>query len=214
MKSPPSKLTKKQKRNFSGFSKKEAFQQLNLTDLLPWAIALQPVQPSSFFEQRLTRLRRHFDLESCEESKKLLIDAICEEAILPFERLKIWKGSVLKSDILTGNVDYLITENKGYLDAPMLCVIEAKKDDCVQELAQCLVKMQACQWQNRQLGKDFDILGIVTNGDGWQFYKLVPNLAPGQVYETLLYSINDLPAILGALHFIFQICDQNLDLSQ
>ncbi len=67
--------------------------------------------------------------------------------------------------------------------------------------------MQACQWQNRQLGHDIDVLGIVTNGDAWQFYKFTTT---GQIYETLLYSLNDLPAILGALHFIFQMCEQSL----
>jgi hypothetical protein len=211
MKSSPGKLTKKQKRNFSGFTKKEAFQHLNLTDLLPWAIALQSVQPSSFFEQRLTRLRRHFDLESYEESKKLLIDAICEEGMENFDRLKIWKGAKLESDTTIGNADYLIAEQKRYLEAPLLCIIEAKKDDFEQGLAQCLVEMQACQWQNLQMGKTIDVLGIVTNGSTWQFYRLV---ASGEVYETLPYGLNDLPAILGALHFIFQICDQNLNSSQ
>jgi hypothetical protein len=196
------------KQEFSSFNLARAFKQLEITQLQPWQIPANAIAPSPFFLERLSRLQRVFDLRNYEESKKLLIDAICEEAILPFEHLKIWKGAALESDTLTGNVDYLIAENKAYLEAPMICVIEAKKDDFVQGLAQCLVEMQACQWQNRQLGKDFDILGIVTNGDGWQFYKL----APGQVYETLLYSINDLPAILGALHFIFHHCDRNLDL--
>jgi hypothetical protein len=207
---PPSqsKLTKKQKRNFSSFNKKEAFKQLNLTDLLPWTIALHPVQPSSFFEQRLTRLRRHFDLESYEESKKLLIDAICEEGMENFDRLKIWKGAKLESDTTIGNVDYLIAEQKRYLEAPLLCIIdEAKEDDFKQGLAQCLVEMQACQWQNLQIGKTIDALGIVTNGTTWQFYKLIPS---GKVYETLPYGLNDLPAILGALNAIFQQCEQSL----
>lgn len=104
------------------------------------------------FFRKVSRLQRVFDLRSYEESKKLLIDAICEEAILEFERLKIWKGAALESDTLTGNVDYLIAENKAYLEAPLACIIEAKKDNFEQGLAQCLVEMQACQWQNRQRG--------------------------------------------------------------
>jgi hypothetical protein len=56
----------------------------------------------------------------------------------------------------------------------------AKKDDFEQGLAQCLVEMQACQWQNHQVSHDADILGIVTNGEGWQFYKL---LLTGVVYR-------------------------------
>lgn len=109
-----------------------------------WTITVKPVQASDFFHERLTRLKRFFDLRSYEESKKLLIDAICEEALEPTHHLKIWKGAALKSNRATGNVNYLIAENKAYLDAPFLCIIEAKKDDFEQRLAQCLVEMQAC----------------------------------------------------------------------
>jgi hypothetical protein len=197
--------SKKQK--FSSFTLPKAFKQLGVTQLQAWQIQAAVIAPSPFFQERLSRLQRVFDLRNYEESKKLLIDAICEEAILPFERLKIWKGAALESDTLIGNVDYLIAANQAYLEAPMVCVIEAKKDDFVQGLAQCLVEMQACQWQNRQLGKNIDVIGIVTNGDAWQFYRLTTT---GEAYETLLYSLSDLPAILGALHFIFQNCQQNL----
>lgn len=195
------------KQKFSSFNLTKAFKQLGVTQLQVWRVQASAIAPSAFFRERLDRLQRVFDLRSYEESKKLLIDAICEEAILEFERLKIWKGAALESDTLTGNVDYLIAETKAYLEAPLVCVVEAKKDNFEQGLAQCLVEMQACQWQNRQFGKEIDVYGIVTNGDTWQFYQLT---TAAQVYETLPYSLNDLPAILGVLHFIFQQCEQDL----
>ncbi len=71
----------KKKKSFSSFKTKEAFKQLNLTDLLTWELPVKPIAPSEFFHQRLARLE-NFDLQSCEESKKLLIDAICEEGIV------------------------------------------------------------------------------------------------------------------------------------
>jgi hypothetical protein len=46
--------------------------------------------------------------------------------------------------------------------------------------------MQACQWIDRQLGKEVIIYGIVTNGEGWKFYQLQLN---GSVAESLLYGI-------------------------
>lgn len=196
------------KQEFSSFNLAKAFKQLGVTQLQAWQIQVNAIAPSAFFQERFDRLKRAFDLRSYEESKKLLIDAICEEAILEFEHLKIWKGAALESDTLTGNVDYLIAENKAYLEAPLVCVIEAKKDNFEQGLAQCLVEMQACQWQNRQLGKAIDVQGIVTNGDTWQFYKLTTT---AQVYETLPYSLNDVSSILGVLHFIFQQCEQKLN---
>ena len=202
-----SKSSKGKSKNFASFDLTQAFKQLGVKHLLNWQLEVQPISPSEFFQQRLTRLRRFFDLRSYEESKKLLIDALCEEALEDTYRLKIWKGAALKSDELNGNVDYLIAENKEYLEAPLLCIVEAKKDDFEQGLAQCLVEMQACQWNNQQLNKVIDIFGIVTNGETWRFYKLDIN---GEVYETLPHSIGDLELVLGLLRHIFHLCEQNL----
>ncbi|HIK32721.1 MAG TPA: hypothetical protein IGS17_04470 [Oscillatoriales cyanobacterium M59_W2019_021] len=201
------KISKSKKKKFSSFRKDEAFQYLGLTDLLPWTIETESIQPSDFFQEHLKRLKRHFDLESYEESKKLLIDAICDEAINTCDRLKIWKGAQLESDRLAGYVDYLIAERKRFLDLPLLCIIEAKKDDFEQGLAQCLVELHACQWKNQQHNHQIDVLGIVTNGEGWRFYKLAVDR---QVYETPLYSIGDLELLLGRLRYVFQLCQQNL----
>jgi hypothetical protein len=197
---------KTKKKNFASFKQSQAFKQLNISRLLEWQIEAQPVKPSEFFAQRLARLKR-FDLRSSEKSKELLIDAICEEALEDFEQLKIWKGTGIESDVLCGNPDYIVAGNKDYLDAPLLCIVEAKRDDFTQGLAQCLVEMQACQWNNQQIGKIIDVFGIVTNGEGWKFYKLT---STGKVYETLLYTVLDMEMLLGALYYIFQQCVQNL----
>jgi hypothetical protein len=194
-------------KTFSSFTLIEAFKYLGITQLYPWELNANPLPPSDFFQQRLDRLRRFFDLRSYEESKKLLIDAICEEALTHTHDLKIWKGAILNGEAVNGNVDYLIAGNKVYLEAPLLCIVEAKKDDFEQGLAQCLVEMKACQWNNQNLHHSIDIFGIVTNGDTWQFYRLTPDIT---VYETLPYSISDLGQVLGCLHDIFQQCEQNL----
>jgi hypothetical protein len=175
--------------------------------VLDSAIAAEPVPISDFFRQRLERLQR-FDLESPEVSKTLLIDTICEEGLEGFQRLKVWKGAYLEGEGVCGNADYLIAERRAYLEAPLVCVIEAKKDDFEQGAAQCLVEMQACQWGNRQLGKVIDIYGIVTNGEGWKFYKL---LVTGEVYESLLYGIGEMSILLGLLRSLFRHCEQNLE---
>ncbi len=194
------------KKPFSSFTYKEAFKHLGLSDLERWTIEAEPVPISDFFKQRLQRLQR-FDLESFEVSKTLLIDAICEEGLEGFDRLKIWKGAYLEGETVCGNADYLIAERRAYLEAPFVCVIEAKKDDFEQGAAQCLVEMQTCQWIRQQLGQPIAIYGIVTNGEGWKFYRLTIN---GQVGESLLYGIGEMSILLGLLRAIFQQCEQNL----
>jgi hypothetical protein len=106
--------------------------------------------------------------------------------------------------------DYLLTENRRYFEAPLLCVVEAKKDDFEQGLAQCLLEIAACQWSNRQIERLLDVLGVVTNGGVWQFYQF---LQDGFVYETRPYAISDLKSILGILHHLFRRCEQQLETS-
>jgi hypothetical protein len=201
------KPAKVKRKNFSSFTTKEAYQQLQIKQLQVWAQQAEAVSVTAFFQERMARLQRHFDLKTCEDSKKLLIDAICEEALEGLEQIKIWKGASLETPTTNGVADYLIAENKGYLETPYLCIVEAKKDDFEQGLAQCLVEMQACQWENQQAGRSIDIFGIVSNGTTWQFYKLAPE---GKVSETPVYSTGDLALLLGRLREVFQLCVNNL----
>lgn len=205
----PQAATQERKKSFSSFSYKDAFKYLDITELTRWELDAQPVALSDFFQQRLARLQR-FDLDSLEVSKSLLIDAICEEALEDCPRLKIWKGAALEGEDVCGNVDYLIAERRGYLEAPFVCVIEAKKDDFEQGTAQCLVEMKACQWINQQLDQIMPLYGIVTNGEGWKFYRLT---VTGEVNESLLSGIGDMAMLLGRSRAFFQLCQKNLDVS-
>ncbi len=195
------------KRDFAGFSLAEAYQLLDLKTLDVWELSAPDIPPSAFFEKRLDRLHKNFDLRSYEKSKELLIDAYCEEAIDSLDRLKIWKGAAIESDRLKGNADYLIAERKDYLDRPFLCVVEAKKDDFEQGLAQCLVEMAACQWQNAQADRPIGVYGIVTNATTWQFYHLSPR---GLVRESRPYTSGQPAQLLGVLFRVFQDCQNNL----
>ena len=114
----------------------------------------------------------------------------------------------LNSDELNGEADYLITDDKDYLESPFLCVVEAKKDDFEKGLEQCLVEMKVCWLNNLDLGRKIEVLGIVTNGSGWKFYRWA---GIGKVYETSMYGEHEMPAVFGALHHVLQRCDRLLD---
>ena len=198
--------TEDRKKSFSSFNFREACHYLSIEALNPWKLEAQPVPISSFFKQRLDRLNR-FDLDDFEVSKTLLIDAICEEGLEETEQLKVWKGAYLEGEDVCGNADYLIAKRRAYLEAPFVCMIEAKRDDFQQGAAQCLVEMKACQWTNQQLGHLTDIYGIVTNGEGWKFYKLETD---GAVSESPLHAAGEMPNLLGLLRAFFKLCEQNL----
>jgi hypothetical protein len=201
-----SKTTPKpSKKPFSRFRIKDAYQELNLKRIQVWPIEFASMAASEDFDRQYQR-SQVFDLKQSEEGKKIIIDLVFVEALQAFPRLKIWKGAALESETAHGAADYLITENFDYAEAPFLCVAEAKKDDFEQGLAQCLVEMQACRWSNGE--RAIDVFGVVTNGEGWKFYRLAVD---GQVFGTPLYALKDLPDILGILNGIFTVCDRYLE---
>ncbi len=197
---------KKKKRNFSSFNLAEAYKELHLSKLIKWEISAPAMAPSDFYQERLRRLEEKFDITTSERAKELVIDAICDEAMEGIHELKIWKAAAIQSDDLTGLADYVVTPNRGYLDTPLLCIVEAKKDDFEQGLAQCLVEMKACQWSNAQVGSVIEIYGAVTNGESWKFYRFATD---GRVFESALFSLREIDEILGSLHLIFTNCKAN-----
>ena len=196
----------KQKRNFSSFNLDQAFEEVKVRKVFEWQLDFKLFEPSAFFYERLLRLRR-FDVSRSEDAKKLIIDAFLEEALQGFVNLKMWKSVPLSSDALTGVVDYFLTEDVDILTAPYLCVVEAKKDDFEQGLAQCLVEMKAAQWKNQQTGKAINVFGVVSNGAFWQFYQMT---VENEVFGTVIYAARDEKSVLGILNAILVECAKNL----
>jgi hypothetical protein len=108
---------------------------------------------------------------------------------------------------LTGIADYLMAPHRAYLASPLLCATEAKRDDFEKGRVQCLAEMYACQWNNRQRQLEIDVYGIVSNGQGWRFYKLTQD---NRTFETTLYGMEDLQGLLGALDYICIECAKNI----
>jgi hypothetical protein len=198
------------RRNFSSFSLGDALKEASVKKLRSWQLEPHSIAPSDIFMAVMERLKR-FDTRSNERGRELIIDAIFTEAIAGFENLKIWKGAALETDELNGEADYLITDDKDYLESPYLCAVEAKKDDFEKGLAQCLVEMKACWLNNLALGREIEILGIVTNGVGWKFYRWAK---VGEVYETVMYGEHEMPVLLGALHQVLVMCDRHLAIEE
>lgn len=190
------------KRNFSGVTLKEVMLLLQQQNFIPWQMNAPPRSPSAYLQETLSRLQV-FDLTNSEAAKLLLIDALFVEIVPGHPSLKVWKAAPLESDTLVGIADYVIAPRRAYLAAPLLCVTEAKRDDFEQGRTQCLAEMVACQENNRRENHDTDVFGIVSNGQGWQFYQLTRS---GEVFETDLYTTAFLPPLLGALDFVCAEC--------
>ncbi len=196
----------KQKQNYSAMTLEQAMLLIGRDTLTTWHLNSAPRPPSETLQEILRRLS-YFDLKMSESGKTLLIDALFVEIIPHHEKLKVWKEAPLITDTTTGFVDYLIAPNRAYLATPLLCVAEAKKDDFGRGQTQCLAEMAACRWSNEQRGLSMDVYGIVSNGQGWQFYKLTLN---GEIFESDQYGLENLPRVLGALDYVCGECAKNV----
>lgn len=194
------------KQRFSQISLNDVLDILGISDLKEWEIEFKPKSPSNDYFKSLKKLKSHFDLSLSEAAKLLLIDAILLEVMEDFPALKIWKEAPLKTELLTGIVDYLIAPQGTVYKMPLLCVIEAKKDDFEKGMAQCLAEMYACFLYN-QPQHQFPIYGIVTNAKSWQFYYLDVDK---NCYGSLVYSESNMSDILGILHKILTACEKNI----
>ncbi len=195
--------TKKQR--FSQIDLRGALQIIGINELKEWRLEFSPKQASEYYLISTQKLKAHFDLSLSESAKSLLIDAILLEAIASYSKLKIWKEAKLQTEQLTGVVDYLIAAQGKVYQSHLLCIVEAKKDDFEQGLAQCVTEMYACLVLN-QPSYSFPVYGIVTNATTWRFYQL----SRQECYESPAYSETQLADILGILNYLFANCEDRL----
>lgn len=103
---------------------------------------------------------------------------------------------------LNGSCDFLISRSPELLivSAPVIAIVEAKKENINAGLGQCVAEMIAAKLFNESEGNNIQtIYGAVTTGTNWKFLKL-----SGQVIEIDLieYYINNIGKILGILSSI------------
>ncbi|MDJ0662483.1 MAG: hypothetical protein QNJ42_23810 [Crocosphaera sp.] len=101
--------------------------------------------------------------------------------------------------VLNGNCDFLISgsEELLFIKHPVITIVEAKKEDLIGGLGQCLVEMVAAQIFNQREGQPISsILGTVTSGTNWRFLRLKNEQVEIDLTE---YYLSDLDKILGIL---------------
>jgi hypothetical protein len=194
------------RRPFSSLSLKDAYELVPIFRTQEWDINPLERAPSDILLGNLQRFKS-FALTTSEAAKVMLIDALIAEIVPLYPRLKVWKGEPLEMATVGGVADYLIARDYGYVETPLLCAIEAKRDDFVQGEAQCIAEMAVCQQKNAADGHDTAIHGIVSNGQGWVFYRLTRT---PEVFVSGLFTMNDLPKLLGALDHVIAACAENI----
>jgi hypothetical protein len=76
---------------------------------------------------------------------------------------------------LVGYCDFIFTLDPHAIDiqAPVISVVEAKKEDIPKGIPQCLAELVAAQIFNAKAGKPIETLyGVITTGEVWRFLSL------------------------------------------
>ena len=100
---------------------------------------------------------------------------------------------------LNGTCDFLmsLSAERLFISAPVITLVEAKKEDIKAGFGQCTAEMLAAQLFNEEEGNQIPIIyGAVTSGTVWRFLKL-----EGQIVsiDAIEYYLRDVGKILGIL---------------
>jgi len=101
---------------------------------------------------------------------------------------------------LNGTCDFLISRSPEqlFINAPVITIVEAKKEDINAGLGQCVAEMLAARLFNEREENQIDkIYGAVTTGDRWKFLKLKEKIIEIDLGEHFL--TNNVNKILGIL---------------
>ncbi len=100
---------------------------------------------------------------------------------------------------LNGICDFLISlsPERLFISAPVITLVEAKKEDIKAGLGQCVAEMLAAQLFNEREENEIQtIYGVVTSGTNWRFLKLEGKIVS---IDTVEYYLRDVEKILGIL---------------
>ena len=140
----------------------------------------EPIEPSVELTNALAKKVPLAVAIGTEKAKSEMIVAdLLVELREHFEhRISLFSGIDFNVDTendLTGVCDFLVSlsPNQYYLEAPVIILVEAKKDDLITGLGQCVAEMIAAQRFNAEKGNDIlCVYGATTTGVNWLFLKL------------------------------------------
>ena len=109
---------------------------------------------------------------------------------------------------LVGECAFILTNTPALpiIQAPIISIVEAKKNDIESGLGQCAAQMVGAQRVNQREGTGIDtVYGCVTTGETWQFLRLAVTTL---TIDSERYYINELGRILAVLQTIVDFYPQ------
>ena len=138
-------------------------------------------------------------------SEWIIAPILGEVRQLLHKQISLFSGVELDGDAeqgLTGVCDYIISRSpeQYYLATPVVTIIEAKKENIIAGLGQCVASMMGARVFNAREGKPVQtIYGAVTTGNQWKFLKLEGQVAYIDLDDYYLVDIGKIVAILSSM---------------
>jgi hypothetical protein len=140
-------------------------------------------------------------------SEFIVVPILLAARELTGDRFAIFSGQRLDVDPgkgLIGECDFILAVGPALppLHAPLMTVVEAKKNDVEAGLGQCIAQMVGARRFNEASGRmTAPIFGCVTTGETWQFLRLADQAA---LLDRSRYYLDNIGRILGVLRAIFE----------
>ena len=138
-------------------------------------------------------------------SELIIAQVLVEVREILEQKIAVFSGVAFNVDKklgLHGYCDFLISQNPLLIEvqAPVIMLVEAKREDLAGGIAQCIAEMVAAQKFNEQRNQPREkIFGVVSSGTDWRFLQLEGTTATLDLRE---YTLKELEAILGILVFM------------
>ena len=169
-------------------------------------VKVHDAEPSEQFLQDFEWTRQNLNVFVSEASR-------CEAIIFPVlkenykayaDNYELWIGtSIAYNQTLSGTPDYLISTRsrlgKTVVGKPLIILVEAKRNDFERGWGLCLAELVAAQKMNNDAA--FPVYGIVTDGNLWQFGRLVGDTFTQNRTDFVL---TNLPMLFGAVSAVFK----------
>ena len=154
--------------------------QLEIVESAALFAEVEAIAPSSYLTEVLTKKVQLAIAIGTEKAKSELIvaDILFELREQFNRRISFFSGiefSVDEENGLTGVCDFLVSllPVQHLLQAPVMVLVEAKKDDLKLGMGQCVAEMLAAQRFNAERGNDMPcVYGASTTGIDWLLLKL------------------------------------------
>lgn len=165
---------------------------------------IKPVKPSEILT---TILREYIPLATAINTEKarseLLISQILADVRRQLNyRISLFSGTEfnVEADLgLQGYCDFLLSfsSEQYFITAPVLTIVEAKNENIIRGLGQCVASMVGAQLFNQRSGNSVKVIyGAVTTGTNWKFLTLQEKIVRIDAGE---YYVKEVDKILGII---------------